>query len=392
MQKSEHPVPMAGSPYAVIKREDLCPCGIIAQHYFLHENMIRCPYPNTEVTLYYVHNKILLDFHVRGEDKESVIQAKLLLEPPKTSVRDLKVIQGKFPKVLVKQSLKDTPVELPTAIEAIKTDQEYYDTQEAQAQAEQTVDYWFKKANYLNTVSLVFALVANFVLLMLIIVFIVGYKFRKKLATLIATLSRTKLKALEIEGLYTTKAPTLPIQPEEDDTVIIKDEAWILISAIILVLVGMILKKIYRLHCYKSSVAQIFWPYCMRRDYIRNTFTTDIFIEVVHLLTNKTAFAYLLTLPVVLTSLDYRGSITLEILSLTTHCCYSTLNVEWGDFKLYIHYDPVILPKRGYIYGCQPNLPTEFDVPGPYRIQFMASYLYLCTPIPPANVQGPIPY
>ena len=134
--QTEHPVPMAGSPYAVIKREDLCPCGIIAQHYFLHENMIRCPYPNNEITLYYVHNKILLDFHVRGEDKEKVIQAKLLLEPPKTSIRDLKVIQDKFPKVLVRQSLKDTLVELPTAIEAIETNQEYYDTQEAQAQAE----------------------------------------------------------------------------------------------------------------------------------------------------------------------------------------------------------------------------------------------------------------
>ena len=75
--------------------------------------MIRCSYPDNEVTLYYVHNKILLDFHVRGEDRENVIQAQLLLEPPKTSIRDFKVIQGKFPKVLVRQSLKDTLVELP---------------------------------------------------------------------------------------------------------------------------------------------------------------------------------------------------------------------------------------------------------------------------------------
>ena len=76
------------------------------------------------------------------------------------------------------------------------------------------------------------------------------------LGRLIVTLSQTKpLKALEIEGFYTTKAPTLPIQPEEDDTVIIKNVAWIPISAIILVLIGMILKKIYKLHCYKSSVA-----------------------------------------------------------------------------------------------------------------------------------------
>ena len=152
------------------------------------------------------------DFHVRGEDKENIIQAQLLLEPPKTPIRDLKVKQGKFPKVLVKQSLKDTPVELPTAMQAIETDWEYYDTQESQAQVEQTVDYWFKKANYLNAASLVFALVANSVPLTLIIAFIVGCRFRKKLVTLVVTLSQTKpLKALEIEGLYTTKAPTLPI-------------------------------------------------------------------------------------------------------------------------------------------------------------------------------------
>ena len=138
----------------------------------------------------------------------------------------------------------------------METDQEYFDTQEAQAQADQIVDYWLKKANYLNTVSLIFALVANFVLLVLIITVIVGYRFRKKLATLIVMLSQTKpLKALEIDGLYTTKAPTILIQPEEDDTIIIRNVVWILISAIIMVLAGLVLKKIYKLHCYESSVA-----------------------------------------------------------------------------------------------------------------------------------------
>ena len=66
----------------------------------------------------------------------------------------------------MRQSLKDTPVELPTAMEVIETDQKYYETQEAQAQAEQTVDNWLKRADYLNTVSLVFALVANFLILL----------------------------------------------------------------------------------------------------------------------------------------------------------------------------------------------------------------------------------
>ena len=129
----------------------------------------------------------------------------------------------------------------------------------------------------------------------------------------------------------------------------------------------------------------------MRRDYIRNTFTTDIFIEVIHLLTNKIVYAHLLTLPVVPTSLRYRGSITLENLTLTNHYCYSALDIEWGTFHLYVHHNPIILPKRGYIYGFQPNLLRDFDAPGPYQIQFMASYLDLCTPISPANMHEAIP-
>ena len=183
-----------------------------------------------------------MDFHTRSENKEDTIQVQLLLEPPKTAIRDLKAIQGKLPKGLVRQSLKDTLVELSTDIEAIETDQKYYDMQEAQAQAEQTVDYWLKKANYLNTVSLVFALVANLILLILIILAIFGYKYRQKLVTLIVAHSQIKpLKALEIEGLYTTKAPATLIQPQEDDTIILRNVAWILMSAIILVLAGVIL-------------------------------------------------------------------------------------------------------------------------------------------------------
>ena len=182
---------MAGSPYAIIKREDLCSCGIIAEHYFLHENMIRCSLPDHEVTLYYVHKKNLLDFHVKGEEKLDHTSINLLLEPPQTSIKDLQVIQGNFPKVLVHQTLKDTPVELPTAIEAIDNDQKYYETQEALAQSEQTVDDLVKRANYLNTTSLVFALVANHILLLLTIALILGYKYRKKLALIRVSSYRT---------------------------------------------------------------------------------------------------------------------------------------------------------------------------------------------------------
>ena len=239
---------------------------------------------------------------------------------------------------------------------------------------------------------MVFALVANLILLLLTIAIVLSYKYRKKLATIIVTLSQAKpLKALKIEGLYTTKASTPSLPVTEDDTSIIRNVAWVLIAAIAVIVIGLVLKKVCKLHCYRSSVAHIFWPCCMQRDYIRNTFTTDIFIEVIHLLTNKIVYAHLLTLPVVPTSLRYRGSITLENLTLTNHYCYSALDIEWGTFHLYFHHDPIILPKQGYIYGFQPNLLTDFDAPGPYQIQFMASYLDLCTPISPANMHEAIP-
>ena len=85
------------------------------------------------------------------------------------------------------------------------------------------------------------------------------------------------------------------------------------------------------------------------------------------------------------------GGITLKNSTLTTHCCYSTLDIEWATFHLYVHQDPIVLPKCRYVYGVQPNLLTDFDAPGPYQILFMASYLDLCTPIPPAFVHEAIP-
>ena len=103
------------------------------------------------------------------------------------AIKGLQVIQGKFLKVLVRQTLKNTPVELPTAIKAIDTDQKYYETQDALAQSGQTVDDWLRRANYLNTISLIFALVANLVLLLLTIAIVLGYKCRKKLALMIVT-------------------------------------------------------------------------------------------------------------------------------------------------------------------------------------------------------------
>ena len=59
------------------------------------------------------------------------------------------------------------------------------------------------------------------------------------MALMIVTLSQTKpLNALKIEGLYTTKAPTPLLPIAEDNTSIVRNVAWVLITAITLVLIG----------------------------------------------------------------------------------------------------------------------------------------------------------
>ena len=59
--------------FAIVNKNDLCACGISAQHIFLYESMRTCTTPDTSVTLYYTHNKALLayDTSLRKPDKDA---------------------------------------------------------------------------------------------------------------------------------------------------------------------------------------------------------------------------------------------------------------------------------------------------------------------------------
>ena len=58
----DRPIPLDSAIYAVVNKNDLCTCGISAQHIFLYESMRTCTTPDTSVTLYYTHNKALLAY------------------------------------------------------------------------------------------------------------------------------------------------------------------------------------------------------------------------------------------------------------------------------------------------------------------------------------------
>ena len=70
----DRPIPLDSAIYAVVNKNDLCTCGISAQHIFLYESMRTCTTPDTSVTLYYTHNKALLAYDTsskRQKDKDA---------------------------------------------------------------------------------------------------------------------------------------------------------------------------------------------------------------------------------------------------------------------------------------------------------------------------------
>ena len=69
----DRPIPLDSAIYAVVNKNNLCTCGISAQHIFLYELMHTCTAPNASVTLYYIHNRALLayDTSLRKKYKEA---------------------------------------------------------------------------------------------------------------------------------------------------------------------------------------------------------------------------------------------------------------------------------------------------------------------------------
>ena len=69
----DRPIPLDSAIYAVVNKNDLCTCGISAQHIFLYESMHTCTTPDASVTLYYIHNRALLAYNtsLRKKDKEA---------------------------------------------------------------------------------------------------------------------------------------------------------------------------------------------------------------------------------------------------------------------------------------------------------------------------------
>ena len=78
----DRPISLDSAIYAIVNKNDLCTCGISAQHIFLYESMHPCTNPDASVTLYYIHNKALLAYNtsLHGKDKSAEQYHTMILE------------------------------------------------------------------------------------------------------------------------------------------------------------------------------------------------------------------------------------------------------------------------------------------------------------------------
>ena len=70
----DRPIPLDSAVYAIVNKNNLCTCGISAQHIFLFESMCTYTTPDASVTLYYTHNKALLAYDTslqKEKDKDA---------------------------------------------------------------------------------------------------------------------------------------------------------------------------------------------------------------------------------------------------------------------------------------------------------------------------------
>ena len=72
----------------------------------------------TEIPLYYVYSKALLDFYL----PDASFSGDVLLVPPNTYIDDT-VITGYFANFLSQPQLENTPLKLTTAIQALEKDE-----------------------------------------------------------------------------------------------------------------------------------------------------------------------------------------------------------------------------------------------------------------------------
>lgn len=409
----DRPIPLNSAIYAVVNKDDLCTCGILAQHVFLYESMRMCDNPDTSVQLYYTYNKALVsyDSSLTGNNSERYYENVPDYRAPDISYdrKDVTPSAGGSVKSRHRRSgenddLSDKEITvhdmlslsypLHEAVNYMETGQVYYlPTKPAQQEdltahqryhtpLTQNVDFYFNIVTMINFLTSL----TNGVVLSLL------YKNRQALLTsIVPTVLQTLDKSQKVDALkliddivVTTEYATTEV--DNSSTVAIPfTPLWLFVIVLLSMLlvfalywiIVLIVVPIFR----KSSICRYMLPFQNSKSkYL--TPATDIFIDIVHITSGEQIRAFLTTITAPACSLSFTGSVRLTNFKLSRRNILSTLKVDWHNCLLHYDNHVIPLPNRGKAFSFQPNLLTKFDRPGPYNIQLLARHMDALLQIP----------
>ncbi len=385
----KRPLPFEGANYAIIKREDLCYCGISAGDFFLHEVMAQCDKTEIGIQMYFVRNKAVFDFQkVLGKDTK-VDASKLLVDVPHYTCTDMQLYVPKSDNYML-QDTADEPLHMSTALQAMETNKEFYLNQQA---------YDDNKPLFFKTMrKLAFFRIAHILwFLMFVLLIAVGiclYIRRKKVLAYITGLSAVQssplgpmlknVSAFQYQAVTMTSDIARATPPTFLEALghAFLFYTWVLaLSCVLAFLLYLILRFVY--YCIQRyNLCQTLWPWFMMKGRTGNAYATDILLEITDVTKHMTILAKFMTIKAFPHAITFRGSLTMEDVEIIkSRCCYHTLRVNWSGLTLFHGQDHLTIPPIGFIYVFQPNILNDLYAPGPFRMKLWLRYLGVLVPI-----------
>ena len=409
----DRPIPIPDSRYAVVRRDDLCTCGIMAGQYFVHESFAECPQStkDTRVALYHFYNKAVTNF---ANIIDPVRASTALNHTPQYFLPDIQYeaqfIDGtpRYTKPLQDKkttrtkraafSLLDTPSDddptpvlahtftsftmpLDTAVSYMESGETVpanpfhdYETDEDDTETPEVLAVLDNYDNAIDVLSLInsLAILFNYILIT------VTYCRRQYLFNSLLLAQNTLANVPSVDGLLihhgdTSSVPTgAPVPfvnkvPSPTPTYTVSIIVLTLLSFTILCkFIALISTLLY--HCSQKIrflAAIMFLP---------STVYTDVYVDIADLKTRRSLRAYLFSFLCPPTLLTYAGTLSVQKARIVTGCVFSELWLDWESSCTLVYGTTNIpLPRKATFLTRQWNVLKSFDHTGVYAVTLSAA-------------------
>ena len=395
--EADRPLPLNDSIYAVINRNDLCSCGLAAQHYFMRDRMRTCEQPDTKVTLYSVYNKALANYDPEVSEYDSTRLYKQLPLHHSPDITYGDTVSQRKRRALDGNLINFVDIEMPLAqaVNYMETGDIYELPNEYHCpivDMQPTMDHGVFDT-YDNVFDVVTIINSIIVIVNVIVASALYYYRLRPLALLLAAkhIMPPETTALDIvpedniKPLYkvnlTTTVPTLPASSD-----VIVWHVIVIVAPVTILTLFVILSLFYLRHffcrlCNRSSLLRMTSPAFSAQNMALQP-RTDIYLDIVYVPSGEQIRIFLTTVAAPPTSLSFSGAVKLSDFQLTKSRLFSEISIQWHNCLLHYNSHVIPLPSKGKCFSLQPDLLTDFSLPGPYHIQLLARQMDMFLQIP----------